>query len=147
MPETPSPDRRVAASRLRGLRKTQEGLRKRLGRPRDFNRLYTPRKRLKVTTQLLSNLPLVSREWENGSNSSYNSTPFLHSLLTKDKTQGLQLLQTRGVGVWAHRDAARGICMTSTSFGFKGVLYLGLNSNFLAALTWWIVETCEQVNA
>ena len=29
------------------------------------------------------NLPLVSREWKNGSNSSYNCTPFLHSLLTK----------------------------------------------------------------
>ena len=28
-------------------------------------------------------LPLVSREWKNGSNRSYNSTPFLHSLLTK----------------------------------------------------------------
>ena len=34
---------------------------------------------------LLGNLPLVSREWKNGSNSSYNSTPFLHSLLTKGK--------------------------------------------------------------
>ena len=31
------------------------------------------------------NLPLVSREWKNGSNSSYNCTPFLHSLLTKGK--------------------------------------------------------------
>ena len=28
-------------------------------------------------------LPLVSREWRNGSNSSYICTPFLHSLLTK----------------------------------------------------------------
>ena len=28
-------------------------------------------------------LPLVSREWKNGSNSSYNGTPFLHSLLTQ----------------------------------------------------------------
>ena len=28
-------------------------------------------------------LPLVSREGKNGSNSSYNCTPFLHSLLTK----------------------------------------------------------------
>ena len=36
-------------------------------------------------------LPLVSREWKNGSNSSYNCTPFLHSLLTKGKfrVQGL----------------------------------------------------------
>ena len=30
-------------------------------------------------------IPLVSREWRNGSNSSYNCTPFLHSLLTKGK--------------------------------------------------------------
>ena len=30
-------------------------------------------------------LPLVSREWNNGSNSSYNCTPFLHSLLAKGK--------------------------------------------------------------
>ena len=30
-------------------------------------------------------LPLVSREWKNGSNSSYTCTPFLHSLLTKGK--------------------------------------------------------------
>ena len=29
---------------------------------------------------------LVSREWKNGSNSSYNCTPFLHSLLTKGKS-------------------------------------------------------------
>ena len=28
---------------------------------------------------------LVSREWKNGSNGSYNCTPFLHSLLTKGK--------------------------------------------------------------
>ena len=34
-------------------------------------------------------LPLVSREWKNGSNSSYNCTPFLHSLLTKGKLQAL----------------------------------------------------------
>ena len=31
------------------------------------------------------NLPLGSREWRNGSNGSYNCTPFLHSLLTKGK--------------------------------------------------------------
>ena len=30
-------------------------------------------------------LPLVSREWKNGSNSSCNCTPFLRSLLTKGK--------------------------------------------------------------
>ena len=37
-------------------------------------------------------LPLVSREWKNGSNSSYNCAPFLHSLLTKGKS-GLGVLQ------------------------------------------------------
>ena len=31
------------------------------------------------------NLPLVSREWKNGSNSSYSCTPFRHSLLTKGR--------------------------------------------------------------
>ena len=31
-------------------------------------------------------LPLVGREWKNGSNSSYNCTTFLHSLLTKGKS-------------------------------------------------------------
>ena len=35
----------------------------------------------------LEDLPLASREWKNGSNSSYNCTPFLHSLLTKGKTK------------------------------------------------------------
>ena len=40
-------------------------------------------------------LPLVSREWKNGSNSSYNCTPFLHSLLTKGKElQPIFLLDT-----------------------------------------------------
>ena len=29
------------------------------------------------------------REWKNGSNSSYNCTPFLHSLLTKGKSTGV----------------------------------------------------------
>ena len=33
----------------------------------------------------LSFLPLASREWKNGSNSSYNCTPFFHSLLSKGK--------------------------------------------------------------
>ena len=34
-------------------------------------------------------LPLVSREWKNGSNSSYNCTPFLHSLVAKGKKKKL----------------------------------------------------------
>ena len=42
-------------------------------------------------------LPLVSREWKNGSNSSYNCTPFLHSLLTKGKFRGLRF-GLRGLG-------------------------------------------------
>ena len=46
-------------------------------------------------------LPLVSREWKNGSNSSYNCTPFLHSPLTKGKFRverfGASRLQRAGV--------------------------------------------------
>ena len=38
-----------------------------------------------VSFGLMVYLPLVSREWKNGSSSSYNCTPFLHSLLTKGK--------------------------------------------------------------
>ena len=43
-------------------------------------------------------LPLVSREWKNGSNSSYNCTPFLHSLLTKGKFRVLGLACTAAFG-------------------------------------------------
>ena len=32
-------------------------------------------------------LPLVSREWKNGSNGSYSCTPFLHSLPPKGKVR------------------------------------------------------------
>ena len=32
--------------------------------------------------------PLVSREWKNGSNSSYSCAQFLHSLLTNGKIRG-----------------------------------------------------------
>ena len=41
--------------------------------------------------QTCCHLPLVSREWKNGRNSSYNysCTPFLHSLLTKGKVTGV----------------------------------------------------------
>ena len=38
--------------------------------------------------RIWGNLSLVSREWRNGSNRSYNCTPFLHSLLTKGKVRG-----------------------------------------------------------
>ena len=41
-------------------------------------------------------LPLVSREWKNGSNSSYNCTPFLHSLLTKGKAFQVSLVLLLG---------------------------------------------------
>ena len=40
-----------------------------------------------------SSLPLVRREWKNGSNGSYNCSPFLHSLLTKGKQ-----VQVSGLG-------------------------------------------------
>ena len=42
------------------------------------------------------NLPLVSREWKNGSNSSYNCTPFLHSLLTKGNKQKQKRFRAEG---------------------------------------------------
>ena len=49
-----------------------------------------------LNPKLCLNLPLVSREWKNGSNSSYNCTPFLHSLLTKGKlNQASHTLDTR----------------------------------------------------
>ena len=46
----------------------------------------------------LNYLPFVSREWKNGSNSSYDCTPFLHSLLAKGKTalKGSRLWEPRG---------------------------------------------------
>ena len=42
-------------------------------------------------------LPLVSREWKNGSNSSHNCTPFLHFLLTKAKMKDEKSQQTNQV--------------------------------------------------
>ena len=47
---------------------------------------------LRVVKQLGVPGVTVSREWKNGSNSSCNCTPFLHSLLTKGK-----LLEGSGV--------------------------------------------------
>ena len=44
---------------------------------------------LRVVKQLGVPGVTVSREWKNGSNSSCNCTPFLHSLLTKGKLGGL----------------------------------------------------------
>ena len=44
--------------------------------------------------KLRSDLPLVSREWRNGSNSSYSCTPFLHSLLTKRKPKAPKTRQS-----------------------------------------------------
>ena len=49
--------------------------------------LRPPYSDLNPTRQLSLSLvlPLVSREWKNGSKSSHNCTPFLHSLLTQGK--------------------------------------------------------------
>ena len=41
-------------------------------------------------------LPLASREWKNGSDSSYNCTPFLHSLLTKGNIRSPEALMLFG---------------------------------------------------
>ena len=48
-----------------------------------FLRLSRPFLPFRASLLKLSSLPLASREWKNGSNGSYNCTPFLHSLLTK----------------------------------------------------------------
>ena len=42
---------------------------------------------LQALVYLTYYLPFGSGEWKNGSNSSYNCTSFLHSLLTKGKTK------------------------------------------------------------
>ena len=62
-------------------------------------------------------LPLV-REWRNGSNSSYNCTPFLHSLLTKGK------------GVWGLRFGVRGLVLVCRArvCGFGGLAVWALLS-------------------
>ena len=54
-------------------------------------------------------LPLVSREWKNGSNSSYNCIPFLHSLLTKGKIAGF----TKEATGTRLRTVAQGILFSS----------------------------------
>ena len=43
-------------------------------------------------------LPLVIREWKNGGSSSYNCTPFIHSLLTKGKFRAFRGLKIRAKG-------------------------------------------------
>ena len=49
---------------------------------------------VRATISIVRKLALVSREWKNGSNSSYNCTPFLHSLLTKGKESPPERFQT-----------------------------------------------------
>ena len=50
-------------------------------------------------------LPLVIREWKNGSNSSYNCTPFLRSLLAQGKNRAplgdplYGFIKTRGLSL------------------------------------------------
>ena len=41
-------------------------------------------------------IPLVSREWKNGSNCSYKCVPFLHSLLTKGRFFGELIVGVEG---------------------------------------------------
>ena len=60
---------------------------------------------------IIINLPLFGREWMNSSNSSYNCTPFLHSLLTKGKLRlgrppppGFRdVMETAVVSFWVRR--------------------------------------------
>ena len=63
------------------------------------------------------NLPLVSREWKNGS-SSYNCTPFPHSLLTKGKLRArkaFRLITCRGFGAFF----GLGLGMKMLGVGFR----------------------------
>ena len=54
---------------------------------------------IRVVVLGLEDLPLVSREWKNGSNSSYNCTPFLHSLLTRGKKKVQRKLPDLGLQI------------------------------------------------
>ena len=60
-------------------------------------------------------LPLVSREWKNGSNSGYNCTPFLHSLLTQGKEvvtanhQVANRVFSDSAGLWKKRGQNAGV--------------------------------------
>ena len=59
-------------------------------------------------------LPLVSREWKNGSNGNYSCTPFLHSLLTKGKLCLTQAFVGRRI------DACNSSTVSPTIFFFSG---------------------------
>ena len=55
----------------------------------------------KMRQTCAANLPLVTRAWKTGSNSSYDCTPFLHSLLTKGKQREDQTPSARkALAVW-----------------------------------------------
>ena len=58
---------------------------------------------------------MVSREWKNGSNSGYNCTPFLHSLLTQGKEvvtanhQAANRVFSDSAGLWKKRGQNAGV--------------------------------------
>ena len=84
-------------------------------------------------------LPLVSREWKNGRNSSYTCTPFLHSLLTKGKFWGLRV---RGLGFGVQAldlgfPVFFCLClMCALSSSFLGLPYRILNMNHKTEILW-----------
>ena len=65
-------------------------------------------------------LPLVSREWKNGSNTSYNCTPFLHSLLTKGGLKGTAPIEKHGLKLRMNRHGG----MSELAFRVVGVVGL-----------------------
>ena len=68
-----------------------------------------------LTAAVPSVPPLVSWEWKNGSNSSYNCTPFLHSLLTKGKQSG-----PGGLRADSHRRCGDSVGPLLAGFGVRG---------------------------
>ena len=73
----------------------------------------------------MHDLPLVSREWRNGSNSSYNSTPFLHSPLTKGKMRCLARKLLERSALRTFRLPAYGVGLGSWSLWLRASVNLG----------------------
>ena len=96
-------------------------------------------RKTKKTNIIRIYLPLVSREWKNGSNSSYNCTPFLHSLLAKGKYRE----RARGVS-FPRSKASDPLALHTThrphSSSFLGLPYTILHMNPEQELLWglWV---------
>ena len=92
-------------------------------------------------------LPLVSREWKNGRNSSYNCTAFLHSLLTKGKfllllVLCLLLMSAAATGASNHRNhnkkkAKQQQQQQAVRIAGSTSVEVRQEGKFLAIGTWW----------